>query len=549
MQYLLPLQQFAQQVNQRPDTPYLHQPENRQWRTLTWSEVDNQARRIATGLQAQGLNPGDRVGILSKNCAEWFIVDLAIMMAGMISVPIYSTAGEDTIRYVLEHSETKLLFVGKLDSLDAIQTVARDGIPVISFPYPTIETSETWNDWLGRYEPLAQVADPQPQDTLSIIYTSGSTGNPKGVVMSYDNVASSSDATALQLPSSAEDRFMSYLPLAHITERCVVEGSSWYSGCQIFFTESLATFKDDLIHAKPTIFISVPRLWAKFQAGILEKIPNPKLQKMLSVPILGKLVAKKIRKGLGLDQARSFGSGSAPIAPSILEWFHRLGIPIGEGWGMTETAALASANTPFEYSALGTIGKPVSCVEMKISDEGEILIRGKSVFKEYYRNPEVTAESFIDDWFRTGDCGEITADGDFKITGRIKEQFKTAKGKYVAPVPIESLIASNADIDQICVLGSGRKQPLAVVIFNPDVQNQDRETLRQALQATLDEVNSQLESHQTLDHIVVASESWTIDNGLLTPTLKIKRNLLEQRYSALLEDSLPAPVVWEDELG
>ncbi len=547
MNYKLPLQQFLENVARHPGKTYLHQPDNRIWRSLTWAEVNDQARRIASGLLANGLHPGDRVAILAKNSAEWFIVDFAIMMAGMVSVPIYATAGESAIRHVISHSGSRAIFIGKLDSIDAAAAAIDDDILSIAFPYPTAPAREQWNDWLERYEPLQDLANPGPDDIFTLVYTSGSTGLPKGVVLSHDNVASSAYTATTLNPDGDDLRVVSYLPLAHITERCVIELPSLYEPGDIYFTESLATFVEDVKHARPTLFVSVPRLWAKFQAQILSMIPDQDLQAMLKDPTQRDGVVGMIRQGLGFTETRTFGSGSAPISPSILEWYARLGINISEGWGMTETSGLACSNNPFNLDQLGTIGVPVPCVEMKLSEAGEMLIRGASIFKEYYNNPEATAESFVDGWFRTGDKAQVQADGSFKITGRVKEQFKTAKGKYVSPVPIESLFGVNPEIEQVCVLGSGRKQPLVLVVLNEMVVPKQVDA-HQRLEQTLAQVNSQLESHQRLDAVIVASHPWSVENELLTPTMKLKRDNIEQRYRQYLESNLPAPVVWEIEL-
>jgi long-subunit acyl-CoA synthetase (AMP-forming) len=544
MEYTLPLAQMQRNVAQHPNKVWLHQPVNRNWQTYTWAEADDHARRIAQGLLSNGLVAGDKVAIIAKNTAEWFIADFAIMMAGMISVPIYSTAGEETIRHVLSHSEAKAIFVGKLDSTEAMQNSMPEDILSIGFPYPTVPCKERWQDWLTSYSPLQTIHEFSGEDIFSLVYTSGSTGLPKGVVLTQNNVAASAKAAA-DLPGAAEnERVMSYLPLAHITERCCVELPSLYRASDVYFVESLDTFVEDVRYARPTNFISVPRLWTKFQSQILAQIPNKKLQLLLKIPFVGKSVAKKIRTGLGLDQAIRFGSGSAPISPDVLRWFHGIGVKIGEGWGMTETSGLSCGNTPFNFDHLGSIGTPQACVEMTLSEEGEVLIRGDAVFKEYYKNPEATAEAFVDGWFRTGDRAEHRADGSWKIVGRVKEQFKTGKGKYVAPVPIESSLGRNADIEQVCVMGIGRKQPIALVVLGESAKG-DREKLSQELEATLAEVNRDLESHQVLDHIIVTEEPWSIENGLLTPTLKLKRDQLEARYGHFLTAPLQGKVVWE----
>lgn len=541
--YTLPLQQFQETVNQMPNTAYLHQPINRQLHVLTWKDVEQQALSVASYLQSQGLAQGDKVGIFSKNCAEWFITDIAIMMAGLISVPIYHTANRTTIEYILEHSDCKTVFVGKLDGLTEAEAALANGVQTISFPYPTISCQTAWEDVI-KSSPLSDVATPQPSDTMSIVYTSGSTGTPKGVVLSFANLAAAASDSAQCLNASPKDHLMSYLPLAHITERSLIETASYYAGNKIFFVESLDTFIDDVKVAQPSLFVSVPRLWSKFQAEVLQKMPDKKLQILLKIPVINKLVAKKIRTALGLNNAREFGSGSAPISPAILQWYKRLGIGISEGWGMTETSGMSCVNLPFNPEGIGSIGKPLNCVEMKIDNNQEILIRGAAVFKEYYNNPQETAKSFTDDWFHTGDMGNKTEAGHFEIIGRVKEQFKTAKGKYVAPVPIESLLAQNTDIEQICVMGQGRKQPIALVVLNEKFQEETAE-LTKHLAETLTDINGRLESHQKLDTIIVLKDSWTVENELLTPTLKIKRNEIEKCFNHYLEADITERVFWE----
>lgn len=549
MEHRLPLQEFLYRVASHPDKTFLHQPENRLWRTLTWAEVDLQARCIASGLQTQGFQPGDRIGIFAKNCAEWFIADIAIMIAGMVSVPIYTTAGPDTIQHILSHSQAKAVFVGKLDSLEAAKQALDPDLLRIAMPYPTVDAQFTWEQWLADFPPLQQIVEPTSEDTMTLVYTSGSTGLPKGVVLSYNNIAASADCSADIFAMKTSDRCMSYLPLAHITERSAIEWMSIYGGNEVYFTESLDTFIDDVKHAQPTHFISVPRLWTKFQSEILANLPDQKLQRLLRIPIINHLIARKIRKGLGLNNCRLFGSGSAPISPSLLYWYSGIGINISEGWGMTESGGLSCATIPFEPNLLGTIGRPLPCIEIKLADTSEILIRGDAVFSQYYLNPEATEEAFTDGWFHTGDLGEVNDDQAYKIIGRAKEQFKTGKGKYVSPAPIENLLGRNADIELACVLGSGRKQPIAVVVLseqlNVSSDPSKRDLVHERLLETLVEVNRELESHQRLDHLIVSQEPWTIDNGLLTPTLKIRRKQLEERFQHFIDAELDELVIWQ----
>ena len=547
MTYKTYIDNLQDKVATCPDTPFLHQPINRQWKTFSWAEVDRQARIIAAGLKSKGFAQGASIGILAKNCAEWFIVDVAISMAGMISVPIYTTANEKTISYVIEHSDMKAIFVGKLDDgAEAIKAIPSE-ILTIAMPYPTIDCNESWQQWLQDYAPLDDIHRPALDDVMTLVYTSGSTGVPKGVTLTHKNLASAVHSTIKALNVTAEDRSMSYLPLAHITERSVIEGVGYEAGWQVFFVESLDTFIEDVQHAEPTMFVSVPRLWLKFQSQIQQKMPEKKLRLLLKIPILGNLVALKIRKALGLHKAKMFGSGTAPISESVLRWYNRIGINISEGWGMTEASGLACCTFPFSKDSLGTIGTPLECVEMKLSDDKEILIRGDAIFSGYYRNPEETEKGFVDGWFRTGDCGELLESGCFKITGRIKEQFKTAKGKYVAPVPIESQLFNNSNIEQACVVGAGMRQPIALIVLSENCTRFDPE-LEKELERTLSSVNKRLESHERLEKVVISQQPWSIENELLTPTMKIKRQAIEDKFNELLSRAPEAKVVWEEKI-
>ncbi len=530
-----------------PDRDFLHQPVDGIVRTYTWGESADATRKMASALLDLGLEPGDTVAILAKNCAEWFLADMAIAMAGLISVPIYPTAGPETISHVIEHSEAKAVFVGKLDDPDAAATAIRGNVATIAFPYPTMDCQYQWQDLLNRHEPLNEPHDPAPDDVMTILYTSGSTGQPKGVVISYGAYAYASEAARASIDGNSNDHLFSYLPLAHITERTCTAGPAIYGGCQCSFVESLETFQRDLKRTSPTVFISVPRLWVKFQSGVHAKISPLKLKIILSLPVIGKVVAKKIRSELGFDNCRHYGSGSAPISPLTLKWYERLGVHIGEGWGMSETSGLSCGNIPFTSSRLGTIGVPVDGTEMKLSGEGEILLRSPGLFTEYFKQPELTREVMTEDgFFHTGDRAEWDESlAAYRITGRVKDIFKSAKGKYVTPVPIESRLSGNPLLEQICVMGSGRPAPVAVVVLSETAQYVPKDDIRTSLQTTLDKVNERLESHEKMSNMIIVDDEWTIENDLLTPTLKLKRNKLEEKYGQLISQKFSEPVVWE----
>ena len=528
-----PIAMLVHWAHTQPDETYLRQPDGRQVRELTWGEVLDQVLRIAQALRSLEVSEGDRVAIISKNCAEWFIADFAIQAAGLVSVPIFPTASSETIHYTMDHSEAKVAFVGKLDEMSAVDAGIPEDVITISMPYPTILCAYNWGDLLEQHAPLEKPADCEEKDLFSITYTSGSTGAPKGVELTYGNIRSGALAAKKACKVNSMDRFISYLPLSHLFERVVIEHLSLYAGSTVSFVEILETFAEDLKDASPTIFVSVPRLWVKFYSGILAKVPQRKLDRLLSLPIISGLVRKKIRKQLGLANARICASGSAPMSPALLRWFDRLGIQISEGWGMTETSAASTLNMPYRRDKIGTIGSQLDGNEIKLSDEGEIMIRGKAVFRGYHKNPKATATSFVDGWFRTGDRAEIDADGYYTITGRLKDIFKTAKGKYVAPVPIESLIFENTFVEQVCVLGAGLAQPVALVNLSPETtQGISQQDISQSLEDTRLRINGQLEKHAQLGQIIVSAEAWTIENDFLTPTLKIRRNRIEDTFTS-----------------
>ena len=530
-----------------PDREFLLQPVDGQLRVTTFGEAEEQARRMASVLAGLGLSPGDKVAILAKNSAEWILADLAIAMAGLVSVPIYPTASADTVAYIIGHSEAKALFVGKLDDPDVIGSAIPEGLPTIAFPYPTTRCDHDWQTLIDKAEPLAAVHEPAPEDVMTILYTSGSTGRPKGVVISYRAYAYGCNAALGVVDIGPDDRVLSYLPLSHVTERMALIGPSVYAGTKIYFVESLRTFPHDLKTARPTGFGSVPRLWVKFQAGVHSKIPPAKLRVLLAIPLVRQAIARRVREGMGFDDCTKFASGSAPISPHTLEWYRRIGMNIGEGWGMTETSGLSCANIPFQATRLGTIGVPLNGTELKISEEGELLIRSPGLFTEYYKQPELTDEAFTDDgFFHTGDKAEWDEQRKgYRITGRVKDIFKTAKGKYVVPVPIEARLSANPLLDQVCVLGAGMPAPVAIVVLSDAARHLPGDNVESSLGATLVDTNKHLESHERLSGIIIVSDEWTTENGLLTPTLKIKRDDLEARYRSIVETHRSKPVTWE----
>jgi len=529
-------QQILHRAQASADQLYLCQPIDRQWRHWTWSQAVDEGQRFAAALQTLGLKPGDRVGLMSKNCAHWVIADLALLLGGFVSVPIYPTANARTIRQILDHSGASACIVGKLEHPETQLAGIDAALPTIAMPYPGAAGTHDWETLLAEQVAEFQLHAAAEGDLATLLYTSGSTGEPKGAMHSYANFAYVGETLGAAIGTRDGDRVLSYLPLSHCTERAYVEAGSFYGGTTLYFVETLETFMDDLQHARPTLFGSVPRLWKKFQLGVLEKLPHDKLELMMKLPIVRGLVGAKIRKGLGLDAADWYASGSAPIAPVLLKWWHRLGVTISEGWGMTETFAYGTQVGRGVKPRFGSISKALPGVELKIAEGDELLIRCPCMMQGYYRDEAMTKDCFIAGWFRTGDRASIDSDGWVSITGRVKEVFKTTKGKYVAPVPLESLLARNELIEQACVVGDHLDQPLALVQLAEHVDLEMRE-LRQQLVETLDQVNTELEPHQKIGRILVIRERWSIDNELITPTLKIRREKIQQRYRDAIHGS------------
>ncbi|CAD7534139.1 MULTISPECIES: AMP-binding protein [Aeromonas] len=543
----LPLEMLYQWERQCPDRVYLRQTINREYLDFTWGEVADEARRMVTALRQLGLVAGDKVALLSKNCAQWFIADLAMQMGQYVSVPIYPTANVDTIEYVLRHSEAKAIFVGKLDDWKSQEAGVPAELLRIAFPYDTMPAAHQWDDLLEQHEPIPDSPVQAPDSLLSLVYTSGSTGKPKGAMLSVERYAWSCEKLVEAVGLCEQDRGFSYLPLAHITERVYVYGGSLYGRAEIAFPESLDTFIEDVKRCRPTVFISVPRLWAMFRIKIHEKLPQKKLELLLKIPFVSSLIKRKLQKGLGLDQARVLGCGSAPVAPALLEWYHSIGIEITEAWGMTENHAFSTLNYPFRADKIGTVGKAGPGVTIKISDEGEILCRCEGMMLGYYKDPEHSREAIDEEgWLHTGDMGKLDREGYLTITGRMKDVFKTAKGKYVAPVPIEGLLGQEPIIEQLCVIGYGMPQPVALVQLAESAMKGDRNQVNAQLEAARNRVNEQLESHAKIRGILVVKSPWNIENGVLTPTMKIRRHLLEQKYADLGDAwSSSQSIIWE----
>ncbi|WP_293397121.1 AMP-binding protein [Nevskia sp.] len=546
-----PVQQLLKRAAETPNEPYLHQPVNGIWRSYTWAEVAEQARRMASALIAMGLKPGDAVGLTGMNNAHWFMADFACGLAGLIGVGLYPKQSVDAVRFIAGHAGIKAAFIGPMPDAAGFLAALPDEVVRIALPYPGVaECAQNWDQLIAANKPLATPVERGADEVWSLIYTSGTTGNPKGVIITARNLAFTvAGVLRDQPPVASGEHFLSYLPLAHAFERGAVETASLYLPAQVHFLEELEKLPQTLAMVRPTRFYGVPLVYSRIQGGILKKLPQAKIDRLLSIPIVSGFIRRKIRKGLGLDRAWLVISGAAPLPRPIIEWFAKLGIDVLQGYGMTENSIYASLNLPGR-NKVGSIGKPYVDAGLRIAEDGEIQCKHPGNTPGYYKDLEKTAELFTaDGWLRTGDKGHIDSDGYLFITGRVKEIFKTLKGKYVSPAPIEGKFGTNTAVEQMCLVGTGLYQPMLVLSLNADARKLPREQIEAGLIATMKSVNATLEPHEEICKIVVTKDAWTIDNSLMTPTMKVRRNEIEKRYLELLgklEADRKAKVYWED---
>ncbi|QSP94126.1 AMP-binding protein [Marinobacter salinisoli] len=549
----LPLDLVYQREATQGDSLYMTQPlGDGKVAEYTWGRAVDEARRVASYLKSLNLPEKSRIGLISKNCAQWIMTDWAIWMAGHISVPLYPTLNADTVNYILNHAECDVLFVGKLDDWDMMKPGVPESVRCISYPLSPPNDFETWDDIVASFPPLEGKTQRDPDELATIVYTSGSTGRPKGVMLSFRNMAFSAAGGTQVLNLGPKERMLSYLPLAHVFERTFVELGSLYAGFELYFAESLDTFVQDLQRARPTLFLSVPRLWVKFQHGVLQKVPKQKLERLMRMPVVNKLIKKKILKGLGLNKVKLAGSGSAPLSNDVLDWYRALGLELLEGYGMSENFAYSHMNRPGR-SRTGYVGEALPGVDVKIAENGEVLVKSPATMMGYYKDEEKTRETFTEDgYLKTGDKGEIDELGRLKLTGRIKEIFKTSKGKYIAPAPIENRLMSHDAIEMVCVSGANQTQPHALVVLGEEIRPKAAdENFRKELEASfkdlIQEVNKSVDPHEQLAFITVVSDEWSVENSFLTPTLKLKRNVVEDAYQEKVDNwyAKRQPVIWQ----
>ena len=538
------------------DRPLLRQPFGDKWEIYTWGEVGQMARKLATGLKSLGLRENAHIGLISKNCREWIIADIAIMMAGYVSVPLFPSLKGEELSFLLDYGDVDLIFVGKIETWEDIKNDIPLQLPVIKFPnykgFSIVDRGEEWFDFLGKYNSMKNPNIPKLSDLWTIIFTSGTTGNPKGVKLSYFAIDETKNITEkenpLKVDFSGNNSFISYLPLNHIAERVVVEHVCLRFGGSLSVVESIDSFAKNLRDIQPHIFFAAPRIWTKFQLGILGKLSQNKLDILTKIPIISGIIKNKLKKGLGLNRARSTVSGSAPLSISTIEWFRRVGIYITNGYGMTENCAICSQVDGRNFKKLDSVGRAQYGAEIKIDEpSGEVLMRGPYVMDGYYKNDELTSKTLVDGWLHTGDKGYLDIDKYLYITGRVSDSFKTSKGEFIEPLTLESYFADIQEIEEICITGLGLAQPIGLVQLSEIGKLTPKDELSEILEAKLADINADLENYKKISTLVIVKDEWTEQNKILGPTLKIKRGNVEEMYSSKysLWTANNSKIIWE----
>jgi long-chain acyl-CoA synthetase len=518
------IEYFYKWEAETPDKEFLRQPFGDQWTVITYGEAGHEARKIASALKAKGLETGDHVGIYSKNCKHWVLADLAIMMAGLVSVPYYASLPKDQLKEVIELSDIKALFIGRLDKWGDRDQAISDQLQVIRFPHydgdPEVNVGESWADLLAANSPLEEKFIPDLDSNWTIKFTSGTTGTPKGVMHTHRNpaliISDERKVNWVGLFKLREKKFFSFLPLNHVGERMAVEVPAIILGGSISFAQNLASFANNIRDAQPSMLFAVPRIWTKFYQGVTAQIPEKKLDFYLKIPIVSGIVKKKLRTAMGLRDIEIAATGAAITPAFIKEFFRKLDIQLIEAYGMTETCG-SITNTPDPDSPSDSVGRAVPGAEIRIDKEtDEIMMRTPYMMAGYYKKPDKTAEVLKDGWLHSGDCGEIDEQGFLKVTGRLKDAFKTSKGSFVTPNPLEEAISKNEFVEQVCVVGLGITQPIALVNLGDAATGRSAAEISDSLVNTVKNLNATRAKFEHVSTVVVQNEPWTDQNGFLT---------------------------------
>ena len=523
---------LEQWADESPDVVWLRDRRGDAFTEWTWSRAHREIQAVAAALEERFGN-GAKVAVLSRNRAHWFLADYAIIASGNVTIPIFTTLPASTAEYVFNFAGVTAIVLGESANWEAVRAVVPEGVAIVTLPGVDVDGPHvTWDELLGEGEGRGPRYRCQHGDLVSLVFTSGTTGVPKGVMQTHDSNLLPMRRFDQSFAVPDNPRFLSYLPLSHIAERQLVEGHSLIRRGTVTFNESLDTLLRDLPDVRPHFFFGPPRVWEQLQQVVIGKFGSQEaIDQALADDESG--TQATVDKMLGLGDSVYNLTAAAPTPPALIDWFARLGVRLLEGFGQTEAMGLI-ANTADEYR-VGSIGKPAPGVEYKLSEVDELLVKTDGLSPGYYNMPEKTAELHQNGWLHTGDKARVDEDGFIYLTGRVKDYFKTIQGKFVAPAPIEGAFADNDYTEQICLLGRGYSKTVMVCVLSALAQQQDRTVVEGALGEQAAAVNGSVEKHARIGAVILSSEPWTIDNEVLTPALKIRRERVEERFGELAQ--------------
>ena len=530
-----PVEMLAHWSSKFPDQTYLRQSHGDFWKDYSWSDVSNRVVKLASYISSRGFPNKSRIALWSSNSVDWVISDLAIMMAGHISVPIYPAQDFETAEYILNHSDPVMILTGSFEQSGRFSELIDKNIESIAIHGCEVECDLNIEQIYEAEFSAGSFPSIEPDDTYTIIYSSGTSGKPKGVILTFRAVSSilpilteSYDRPVCEEEGDERERVISYLPMSHAAERSLILIASLYLNSCVSISAGLEHFAREIVEVKPTMFGAVPRIWYKFMTSIKEYFDAQ-----------GKTISSEedkelVRQLLGLDKARTIVTGSAPVSPAIHEWYANVGLHLKESYGSTETFAYGTLWSSEDAPVSACLGMAVPGVEVKLDDSAEILIKSPVLMSGYYRDEERTAEALRDGWYLTGDLGEIDKEGNLWLTGRVGSIFKTSKGKFINPERIEHEFQKASVVDQVMVFGHGLTQPVAVANITESFADKRDSEVKAYFESALSELNNSLPPYERLSSLLLVRTPWSVDAGELTPTLKIKRSVIQKKYEELV---------------
>jgi len=521
-----------QWASEAPDEIWLRDRAGDVFTEWSWKQAREETYAAAAWLE-EHYPRGTAMAILSRNRAHWFLADYAIIASGNVTIPIFTTLPRGTAEYVLEFSETKVLFLGETQNWDQVSEVLPADVQLITLPGVEAEGATTWEEIVeeGRGKTPKHVG--RGEDLITLVFTSGTTGVPKGVMQTHDSFVVPIERFKGSFHVRDNPRFLSYLPLSHIAERQLVQGNSLINKGVVTFNEDLPFIFRDLQHVRPNFFFGPPRVWELMQQFVTAQFgTQADVDKALAEDSVG--AGNKVVEMLGFGEVDYCLTAAAPTSPALIEWFGACGVTLMEAFGQAEAMGLI-ANMP-EDRRIGSIGKPVGEVEYRISEAGELIVKASGLATGYYKMPEKTAETFVDGWIHTGDKARVDEDGFIFLIGRVKDYFKTIQGKFVAPTPIENQFAENVHAEQLCLLGRGYSKTVMTCVLSALAREADRGVIEKDLRDTVNAINGEVEHHARIGAVIISCDPWTVDNEILTPTLKIRREQVEQKFGELAQE-------------